>query len=266
MSEKPEKPEPRKKFIIANWKMNFTVNEASLFLLKLSEKLTAAQNLTFAVAAPFTTLQPLSLQIDRRKIKLAAQNLFYKDFGAFTGEISGAQLKGLVDFVLVGHSERRHILNESENDIRRKVPAALRNNIRPVLCIGETADERNFGETADILYSQLLSGLADVSREEIDKVILAYEPVWAISTSKNAQDATAEQVLEVFAKIREIVANLHGRNVAENMTILYGGSVNPSNAYTYLPLEGIDGALVGGASLKIDTLFDTIEIMKKVMK
>jgi triosephosphate isomerase len=266
MSEKPEKPESRKKFIIANWKMNFTVNESSLFLHKLAEKLTITQNLTIAIAASFLALQPLSLQIDRRKIKLAAQNLFYKDFGAFTGEISGAQLKGLVDFVLIGHSERRHILNEPENDIRRKVPAALRNGIRPILCIGETADERNFGETADILYSQLLSGLADVSREDIENVILAYEPVWAISTTKNTKDATAQEVIEVFTKIRKIISNLHGRNIAENMTILYGGSVNPNNAYTYLPLDGVDGALVGGASLKIDTFFDTIDIMKKVMK
>lgn len=252
-----------KTYIIGNWKMNLTVSEASIYVHKLTKEVKAYRDVQVVLAPNFVAMQPLSLQIDRRKFKLAAQNFYYRDFGPYTGEVSIAQLRGLVDYALVGHSERRHIFGETDRDIKQKVAAALRSGVRPILCIGETESERTFGETAVVLKDQLLGGLAEVSAEEIEKVIIAYEPVWAISGVGKTQNATAEEVKEALTIVRETIKELYGKKVAEKMIVMFGGSVNTKNAEMYLKIEGCNGLLIGGASLKLKEFSEIIEIAKK---
>lgn len=257
--------ETRKTYIVANWKMNFTVGEASLFLNKLSDKITGSRNMQIILAPSTIALQPLSLQVNRREFKLAAQNLYHRDFGAFTGETSASQLRGIVDYAIIGHSERRHIFDETDKDIREKVAAALRNNITPILCIGETSDERNYGETDLVLYDQLIGGLSEVSAEDIGNVLIAYEPVWAISSSKDAKLATPDEVADAVRRIRAHISHLYNSKIAESVSVLYGGSVNPTCAGSYLMVDGVDGLLVGGASLIADQFTDIINIAKGLL-
>lgn len=253
-----------KTYIVGNWKLNFNVGESSIYLHKLQKNLPNYRDIEVVVAPSLVALQPLSLQIDRHKMKLAAQNAFYRDYGAFTGEVSFAQLKGLVDYVIIGHSERRHIFGEDDKMVGKKVAAALRNKLTPILCIGETESERAFGETADVIRDQLLSGLRDVSEEEIDEVLIAYEPVWAISTTGHAKLASPDEVAEIVKLIRGTLADLYGEKTAEKIGVLFGGSVKPSNAGAYLTVPGVNGLLVGGASLILNEFTDIIDVAKRV--
>lgn len=253
-----------KTFIVGNWKLNFNVGEASIYLHKLQKRLPNYRDIEVVVAPSTIALQPLSLQIDRHKMKLAAQNAFYRDLGAYTGETSFSQLRGVVDYCIIGHSERRYVFGEDDKMITKKVEAAIRNKITPILCIGETESERAFNETADVIRDQLLGGLRDVSEEDIDKVLIAYEPVWAISSGKNAKLASPDEVAEVVKLIRKTLEEIYGKEVAENMPVLFGGSVNPSNAGAYLTVPGVDGLLVGGASLILSEFADILEIAKRV--
>ena len=253
-----------KSYIVGNWKMNFTVGEASIYLHKLLKTLPNYRDLEVVIAPSLIALQPLSLQIDRHKLKLAAQNAFYRDYGAFTGETSFSQLRGIVDYAIVGHSERRHIFGEDDKFVAKKVAAAIRNKITPILCIGETESERAFSETADVIRDQLSGGLSEVSEEDIDKVILAYEPVWAISSNKGAKLAAPDEVAEVIKLIRENLKEIYGAKIAEKIAILYGGSVNPSNAGAYLTVPGVSGLLIGGSSLILSEFADIIEVAKRV--
>jgi triosephosphate isomerase len=216
------------------------------------------------VAPSMIALQTLSLQADRHKIRLAAQNGFYRDYGAFTGETSFSQLCGIVDYAIIGHSERRYIFGEDEKFIQKKVAAAIRNKITPILCIGETESERAFGETADVIRDQLAGGLSQVGDDELDKIVIAYEPVWAISSVKSAKLATPDEVAEVVRLIRGALKEIYGKNVAENVPVLFGGSVNASNAGSYLTVPGVNGLLIGGASLILGEFVDIIEIAKRV--
>jgi triosephosphate isomerase len=236
----------RKKLIVGNWKMNLSVHEASLYLHKLSGMLTAHRDVEVVLAPTMLAVQTLSLQIDRRQFKLAAQNFYWRDHGAYTGEVSAVQLNGIVDYGIVGHSERRHVFHETEKDIRYKVQAAVRNRIKPILCIGETMFERSEGETEAVLHDQLLSGLANITSEELEMVTVAYEPVWAIGTGRNA---TTSDVSAATKAIRSQIKHLYGPAAAEQVRVLYGGSVTASSAADYLTIDGIDGLLVGGASL-----------------
>ena len=253
-----------KTYIVGNWKLNFTVGESSIYLHKLIKSLPSYRNLEVVVAPSTLSLQPLSLQIDRKRIKLAAQNGFYRDYGAFTGEVSFSQLRGLVDYAIIGHSERRYILKEDDKTIQKKVAAAIRNKIRPILCVGEIESERAFGETADTIKDQLLGGLADVSDDDLSKVIIAYEPVWAISSVKGAKLASPSEVAEAIDIIRQTLIETYGAEAAQKITVLFGGSVSPSNAGGYLTIPGVNGLLVGGASLILHEFVDIIEIAKKV--
>ena len=176
----------KKKLVIGNWKMNLNMHESSIFLHNLSEKVKMHRDVEVVLAPSTFTLQSLSLQVNHHQFKLAAQNFYWRDQGAFTGEVSVSQLRGIVQYALVGHSERRNIFGETDKDVRAKVAAAIRNNIRPILCIGENSDERNYGETNLVISDQLIGGLANVSSEDIEKVVIAYEPVWAIGTGVNA--------------------------------------------------------------------------------
>ena len=253
-----------KTYIVGNWKLNFTVGEASIYLHKLLKSLPNYRDVEVVVAPSTIALQPLSLQIDRHKMKLAAQNGFYRDFGAFTGETSFSQLSGIVDYVIIGHSERRHIFREDDKFVQKKVAAAIRNKLTPILCVGETESERAFGETADVIRDQLIGGLADVADDELDKVIIAYEPVWAISSTKASKPATPDEIAEVVKLIRGTIKEVYGKKISEEMPILFGGSVNPSNAGAYLTVPGVNGLLVGGSSLILSEFNDIIEVAKRV--
>lgn len=253
-----------KSYIVGNWKLNFTVGEASIYLHKLQKKIPNYRDIEVVVAPNALALQTLSLQIDRHKMKLAAQNAYYRDYGAFTGEISFNQLRGLVDYCIIGHSERRYIFREDDKTILKKVEAAVRNRITPILCVGETESERAFGETADVIRDQVIGGLAEVSEEDVEKVIIAYEPVWAISSTKSAKLAAPDEIAEVVKLIRKILKDSYGEKTAENVPILFGGSVNPSNAGAYLTVPGVNGLLIGGSSLILDEFTDIIEVAKRV--
>lgn len=253
-----------KTYIVGNWKLNFTVGEASIYLHKLMKKLPIYRDVQVVVAPPLLALQPLSLQVDRHKIKLAAQNAFYRDYGNYSGETSFSQLNGVVDYCIIGHSERRYIFGEDDKMIQKKVAAAIRNKITPILCIGEIESERAFGETADVIRDQLSSGLRDVSEEDIEKVIIAYEPVWAISSGEASKLATPDEIAEAVKLIRENLAEFYGEKVALNVPILFGGSVNPSNAGAYLTVPGVNGLLMGGSSLIMSEFCDIIEVAKRV--
>ena len=253
-----------KTIIVGNWKLNFTVGEASIYLHKLIKTLPKYRDIEVVVAPSLLALQPLSLQIDRHKMKLAAQNGFYRDYGAFTGETAFPQLRGLVDYAIIGHSERRYIFREDDKMVAKKVAAAVRNKITPILCIGETESERAFGETADVIRDQLIGGLSEVADDDLDKVIIAYEPVWAISSTKAAKLATPDEIAEVVKLIRENLAEVYGAKLAEQVPVLFGGSVNPSNAGAYLMVPGVNGLLMGGSSLILSEFTDIIETAKRV--
>ena len=253
-----------KTYIVGNWKLNFTVGEASIYLHKLQKKIPNYRDVEVVIAPTAICLQPLSLQLERSKMKLGAQNAFYRDFGAFTGEISFAELNGLVDYCIIGHSERRYIFHEDDKMIAKKVAAALRHKITPIICIGETESERAFGETADVIRDQLLGGLSEVSEEDVSKILVAYEPVWAISSTKDAKVATPDEIAEVVELIRKTLKEVYGEKTAESVPVLFGGSVKPANAGAYLTVPGVNGLLIGGASLILDEFTDIIEIAKRV--
>ena len=252
-----------KKLVIANWKMNLNMQESSIFLHKLSEKVQAHRGMEIILAPSTFTLQSLSLQINHRQFKLAAQNFYWRDQGAFTGEVSISQLRGIVQYALVGHSERRNIFHETDKDIRAKVAAAIRNNIRPILCIGETSDERNHDETNLVLNDQLLGGLANVSSEDISKVIIAYEPVWAIGTGVNANP---DDIRKAVKTIRSQIKNLYGAKTAEEIQVVYGGSVQPEFVTDYVKIKGVDGFLVGGASLSVEKFAQITQKVFEIVK
>ncbi len=256
-----------KTYIIGNWKMNLTVGESSVYLQKLLRLIKPARGIEIAIAPSLLSLQSLSLQLEKNKskIKLVAQNFHQKDYGAYTGEVSVAQLKGLVNYALIGHSERRHVFGETNREIRQKVAVALRNNITPILCIGETENERNFGETRDVIRDQLFGGLAEVSVEDLKKVIIAYEPVWAISSGKNAKIATPDDVAESAELIHTELKAIYGKDATEEIPLLYGGSVNPNNAGAYLTIHGVNGLLIGKSSLISDHFVDIIETAKRIV-
>jgi triosephosphate isomerase (TIM) len=240
------------KLIVANWKMNMTVGQASLLLHRLHERIHIHKGIEVVLAASSLHLQPLSLQIDRRKFKLASQNAHYLDSGPMTGEISFSMLHGLVHYGIVGHSERRIKFGESLDDVQKKLAAAVRNSITPILCIGESKAEHLAGETRQVVHDQLVSALADLTAPEIEKIVVAYEPVWAISNGTDYgshEIASPEDASKIATLIRSHVSELYGDAAAQKMRVLYGASVTSHNARAFLDAEGIDGVLVGGASL-----------------
>lgn len=245
-----------KKYIIGNFKMNLSVHEASLHVHELAQLVKVHRDVEVVLAPSMIALQTLSLQVNRRQFKLAAQNFYWRDHGAYTGEVSATQLRGIADFGLVGHSERRHVFNESDKDLRAKVQAAIRNDIAPILCVGETTSERTEGETIDVLRDQLLGGLANVTSEDMAKVLIAYEPVWAIGTGNNASPT---DVMHAMKAIRRELKHLYGARVSEETPLLYGGSVKADSAADYLAIADVDGLLVGGASLDAHAFSDIIK-------
>jgi triosephosphate isomerase len=252
-----------KALIIGNWKMNLGVHEASLYVHKLAKAVKPHRNVEVILAPTLLALQTLSLQVNFRQFKLAVQNFYWRDHGAFTGEVSATQLRGIVQYALVGHSERRHIFHENDKDTRAKVQAAIRNGITPVLCVGETASERAIGETQDVIHDQLIGGLANITSEELTDVVIAYEPVWAIGTGNSAKPT---DVIDAVRAIRNQLKHLYGVKASQDVPVLYGGSVTAESAADYLSLKDVDGLLVGGASLDADTFAMIVEKAHKAKK
>ena len=235
----------RKILAAGNWKMNKTASEASEFIKELTESVKGAKN-DVLICVPFTNLETAVRLTEGTNVKVGAQNMDYHDSGAYTGEVSADMLLDAgVKYVVIGHSERREYYNETDKTVNLKVLKALEKGITPVLCCGESLEQREGGITFDWVRMQIKLALAGV--EDVTKVVIAYEPIWAIGTGKTA---TSEQAEEVCGAIRECVASLYGKDAAENTTILYGGSVNAKNAAELFVMENIDGGLVGGASLK----------------
>ena len=237
--------------------MNLTVNEASLFVHRLDDLVGKRRGIEIVLAPTMLAVQPLHLQVQHHHFNLAAQNFYWRDHGAYTGEVSASQLRGLVQYGLVGHSERRHVFGERSKDIRSKVQAAVRNGITPVLCIGETASERADGETADAIHDQLIGGLANITSVEVEHIVVAYEPVWAIGTGKFAAPRDVSRAVKL---IRKQIKQLFGALAAKHVRVLYGGSVNVDNASAYLQIDGVDGLLIGDTSLDVRAF---AEIIKK---
>jgi triosephosphate isomerase (TIM) len=237
-----------KKIIVANWKMNLTTHEASILVHRLSASVKTHNDVEVVLAPSLLHLQPLSHEVDHRKFHLAAQNAYFKDSGPYTGEVSFSMLRHLVKYAIIGHSERRIHFNESLEVVRDKVTAAVRNEITPILCVGETHIERKSGETKQVLHDQLTSALSNLTSEDIESIVVAYEPVWAISTF-GGEIAKPSDVKRAIDYIRLQIEELYGEVAAQKVRVLYGGSVDDQIVRGYLGVVGCDGALVGNASL-----------------
>jgi len=238
-------------FIAGNWKMNETVGEALDLVRQLKASISRIEGVEVAVAPPFTALYAVRKELEGSTIRLAAQNLFWEEKGAYTGEVSPPMLKEVgCHYVILGHSERRQFFGETDETVNRKIKAALGQDLNVIFCIGETLKEREEGKTFSVIEKQVTGGLKDIGKEEMRRIVVAYEPVWAIGTGKTA---TPEQAEEVHRFIREKLGKLFSREIAEGVRIQYGGSVTPENIKGLMGQENIDGALVGGASLKADT-------------
>ena len=238
----------KKSLIVANWKMHLNTHQASTLVHRLHEHIQHHRDVEVVLAPSMLTLQPISVEVDRRRFRLSAQDAYPKDEGAYTGEVSFAMLGDLVHYCSVGHSARRLYFEESNDLIRDKVSAAVRNEIVPILCVGETKTERENGEGRAVVHAQLTTALMNLTSADIENIVIAYEPVWAISTFDGII-AKPSEVQEMITYIRRQIADLYGPKAAQDLRVLYGGSVNEHDARDYLSLDSVDGALVGAASL-----------------
>ena len=240
----------RKLLLAGNWKMNLTQHEAASLAAAIAAELPADCPHDVALCPPTIYLATVSAALEGSTILLGAQDMYHEDAGAFTGETSGPMLCDLgVKFVILGHSERRHIIGEDDGLINRKLQAALRHQLSPILCVGETLDQREAGQTAEVVRSQIEGSMAGLSAAEMLATTIAYEPVWAIGTGLTA---TPDQAQAVHAFIRNRIQSAYGADVADQVRIQYGGSVKADNAAELMGQADIDGALVGGASLEVD--------------
>ena len=248
----------RTKVIAGNWKMNNDLNESKDLISKLLAGLKNSNaNCEVVICPSFTSISEVSAMINGSKIKLGAQNLHQEEDGAFTGEVSAKMLLGAgCEFVIIGHSERRNIFMESDELLNKKIRRAIKNNLKPIFCIGELLEEREKNITEQVIESQVLKGFEGFSVEELKNLIVAYEPVWAIGTGKTA---TPQQAEEVHLFIRKLIENRFSKEFGEKLRILYGGSVKPDNSKDLLSQENIDGALVGGACLNAESFLKIIK-------
>lgn len=239
----------RKPMVAANWKMYKTVSEAVSFAEDLQREVGLCKDREVVIAPPFTSIPALREVLNQEGFKLAAQNLHWEEKGAFTGEVSGVMLKDLgCEYVIIGHSERRHLFGETDEMVRKKVAAAFRYGLVPIACVGEVLDEREAGRTFDVVGTQLKEAVPGLNAEQAAKLVIAYEPVWAIGTGKTA---TPDQAQEVHAFLRRQYASIFDKSIANQLRILYGGSVKPDNVDALMAQADIDGLLVGGASLEV---------------
>jgi triosephosphate isomerase len=238
----------RKTLIVGNWKMHLNVQEASTLVQRLNKLIKVHRNIEVVLAPSFLSLQPLSQEIDRRKFRLSAQDGYFEDEGHYTGEVSFAMMSDLAHYAIIGHSARRIYFHDTLEVVRDKVKAAIRNEIVPILCVGETKEERNAGETKQIIHDQVTTAHSNLTAEEVEKVIIAYEPVWAISTF-GGEVSKPDDMQKAMQYVRYQVRELYGEQAADRLRVLYGGSVDEHDARAYLELADCDGVLVGAASL-----------------
>jgi len=247
----------RKPIIAANWKMNKTVSEAAGFAREITDLTRDIFNVEIVICPPFTALSAVGEILKDTNIKLGAQNMHWEKSGAFTGEISPLMLRDIgCRFVIIGHSERREYFKETDQDVNRKIKSALSFNLIPIMCVGEKLKERESGETLKVVERQVREGLREVPEEEAKNIVIAYEPVWAIGTGKTA---TPEDAAGVHRFIRSVLSQIYSEEIAQTIRIQYGGSVNAENIDELMKEEEIDGALVGGASLSINSFLRIIK-------
>lgn len=245
----------RKPIIAGNWKMNNSISETIEFINDIKSK-KINENVESVIIAPFTNLYVMNEGLKDTELKLGAQNMYFENNGAFTGEISAKMLKDIgVDYVIIGHSERRGLFNETDDMLNKKVKSALKNGLNPILCCGETFGEREDNRHKKKVEKQIRAGLVDLNNEEISKIVIAYEPIWAIGTGLTASSEDAEDMCKF---IRELIEEMYNKDVSEKIRIQYGGSVKPSNISEIMEKENIDGALVGGASLDVESFIQLI--------
>jgi triosephosphate isomerase len=251
----------RRRYIAGNWKMNLDRASAAGLLSALVARAPHDPGFDVAVFPPFPYLQMAVAACAGSPVRVGAQNCHFEKKGAFTGEVSASMVRDVgASIVILGHSERRHVFGENDATIARKLPAALAAGLHAILCIGETLDERKAGRTNDVCLRQLTEGLSQVTAAQFDRITIAYEPVWAIGTGMNA---TPEQAGEVHSTVRNALAERHGRATADAMRILYGGSVTPENAASLLAVSGVDGALVGGASIDAAKFLAILDVARQ---
>jgi triosephosphate isomerase len=253
----------RKTYIVGNWKMNLNIHESSVLINRLDHLVRYHQDVKVILAPTFLTLYPVYNELNHRKFSLAAQNGYFEDHGAYTGEVSFAMMRGLVDYAIIGHSARRIYFHEGLEEVRDKVKAAIRNNISPIICIGETKPERLEGATFQVIHDQLTTAIYHLTAEELYKVIFAYEPIWAISTF-DGEPSNPDDMQKVLHFMRQQINDLYGQSAAEEIVLLYGGSVDQYDIRAYLTLEDCDGVLAGASSLKYDQFAKMIEIAHEV--
>ncbi|WP_404454242.1 triose-phosphate isomerase [Oceanobacillus kapialis] len=250
----------RKNVIAGNWKMNKVMSEATEFVGEVVKKAPQSEQTEAIVCAPFPFLASLVEQTKNTPVKIAAQNMHFEESGAFTGEVSPVMLKDLgVTHVVLGHSERRELFAETDESVNKKTQAAFKHGLTPIVCVGETLDQREANETMNLVGNQVKAALEGLSEEQVAQTIIAYEPIWAIGTGKTA---TSEQANEVCTHIRNVVKEVTSEATAEKVVLQYGGSVKPANISELLAQSDIDGALVGGASLEADSFLQLVEAGK----
>ncbi len=241
-------------FVAGNWKMNTTATEAEHLVLEMLERLDRIEAVEKVLCPPFVSLVGIGMMLENSSIKLGAQNMYSESKGAYTGEVSPLMLKELCEFVILGHSERRWYFGETDEIVNRKVKAALSSKLKPILCVGERLEENEAGKTQEVIDRQVRGALNGI--EPVCDLVIAYEPVWAIGTGKAA---SGEQAAATIQSIRDVVSELWGKSVAQDLRILYGGSVTSANVAEFVALAEIDGALVGGASLKADEFLGIVK-------
>ncbi|MFJ8246193.1 triose-phosphate isomerase [Peribacillus asahii] len=247
----------RKPIIAGNWKMHKTLLEATSFVKEIGQQVPASNEVDTVVCAPALFLGQLVQASEKTDVKIGAQNMHFEESGAFTGEISPVALADLdVAYVILGHSERRELFNETDEAVNKKVHAAFKHGLTPIVCCGETLEQREAGQTFDFVGGQIEKALEGLTEEQVKQTVIAYEPIWAIGTGKSS---SAEDANEVCAHIRAVVAKQTTQSTAEEVRIQYGGSVKPENIKEYMAQPDIDGALVGGASLKTASFLQLLE-------
>jgi triosephosphate isomerase (TIM) len=247
----------RRPIIAGNWKMNKTISESIDLANSIKRGLADVEDVEIVVCPPYTSLSDVKEIIMETNIKLGAQDVYWEKEGAFTGEVSAVMLRELgCEFVIIGHSERRQFFGETNATVNKKVKAALAEKLKPIVCVGEKLEERKAGKTFDVVKDHVENSLAGLSKDDMLKIVVAYEPVWAIGTGVNA---TKEQAEEVHKYIRRLLKKMFGAEVADSVRIQYGGSVKPDNIKELIDQEDVDGALVGGASLKADSFISIVK-------
>jgi triosephosphate isomerase len=250
----------RKPIIAGNWKMNKTLAEAVAFAEEVKNKIPSKDLVDTVIGSPALFLASLAESKKGTDLQISAQNSFWENSGAYTGENSPAAIKDLgVEYIIIGHSERREYFHETDEDINKKAKAIIANGLTPILCCGETLETYEAGETAAWVEGQITAGLKDLTPEQVSNLVIAYEPIWAIGTGKSADANTADETCGV---VRTTVEKLYGKEVADKVRIQYGGSVKPENVAEYMSKENVDGALVGGASLEAASFLALLDFVK----